>query len=204
MAAVGELDDKIHEQIEEAEEKKSRLNTMIALFVAMTATFMAICNVKAGNVGQTMGSIQTESVDTWSYYQAKSTKQGIADAFADELTLERDATNLTPDQRAQYDKKIVELKSKSERYEKEKEDLKKKAEGLQKEYDRLNIKDDQFDAGEASLSVGLALMGLTVLTKRRWLLGVAAVAVGFGLLLALSGFVGWGFRPDWLIRLLGA
>lgn len=201
---MGELDERLQEQIEQAEESKSRLNTVIALCVALTATFMAICNVKAGNVGQTMQSIQTEIVDTWSFYQAKSTKQGMADAFADDLTLQRDALTLSAEQRAQFDKKIIELKSKSERYEKEKEDLKKKAGDLQKDYDRLNIKDDQFDAGEASLAVGIALMGVTALTKKRWLLVVAGVAVGFGFLLGLSGFVGWGFRPDWLIRLLGA
>jgi DNA repair ATPase RecN len=204
MPAVGDLDEKLQEQIEEAEESKSRLNTVIALSVALTATFMAICNVKAGNVGQTMQSLQTETVDTWSYYQAKSTKQGMADAFADNLTLERDALTLTPEQRAQFDKKITELKGKSERYEKEKEDLKKKAGDLQKDYERLNIKDDQFDAGEASLAVGIALMGVTALTKRRWLLAVAGVAVAFGVFLGLSGFAGWGFRPDWLIKLLGA
>jgi hypothetical protein len=201
---MGELDEKIQEHVEDAEEAKSKLNTIVALCVALTATFMAICNVKAGNVGQQMTGIQTESVDTWSYYQAKSTKQGMADSFADQLALQRDTTTLTPEQRDRFEKKITELKGKSDRYEKEKEDLKKKAEDLQKEYDRLNIKDDQFDAGEASLSIGLALMGLTVLTKRRWLLIVAAVAVGFGLLLGLSGFVGWGFRPDWMSKLLGA
>ena len=201
---MGDLDEKLQEHIDEAEETKSRLNTVIALMVALTATFMAICNVKAGNVGQQMQSIQTETVDTWSYYQAKSTKQGMAEAFADNLTLQRDALGLNDEQRAKFDKKIGELKSKSERYEKEKEDLKKKAEDLQKQYDRLNVKDDQFDAGEASLSVGIALMGVTALTKRRWLLGVASVAVAFGMLLGLAGFAGWGIRPDWLIRLLGA
>jgi hypothetical protein len=204
MPAVSELGEQLQEQIESADEEKSKLNTIIALSVALTATFMAICNVKAGNVGQTMASIQTEMVDTWSYYQAKSTKQGLADAFADDLTLQRDALTLTPEQRAQFDKKIADLKSKSERYEKEKGDLQKKAGDLQKDYDRLNVKDDQFDAGEASLSVGIALMGVTALTKRRWLLAVAAVAILFGFALGISGFAGWGFRPDWLIKLLGA
>src|SRR5436190_16082860 len=129
---MGELDEKIQEHIDEADEAKSKLNTIVALCVALTATFMAICNVKAGNVGQTMSGIQTESVDTWSYYQAKSTKQGMADSFADELALEKDTMNLTPEQRDRFDKKIADLKAKSERYEKEKEDLKKKAEDLQK------------------------------------------------------------------------
>lgn len=201
---MSELGDQLQEQLEAAEEEKSKLNTIIALCVALTATFMAICNVKNGAVEQAQTSKQTEIVDTWSYFQAKSTKQGLADAFADDLGLQRDALNLNADQRAQFDKKITDLKGKSERYEKEKGDLQKKADDLQKEYDRLNNKGDQFAACEASLSVGIALMGLTALTKRRWLLGVAAVAVIFGLALGISGFAGWNFRPEWLIKLLGA
>jgi hypothetical protein len=201
---VSELGEQLQEQLEAAEEEKSKLNTIIALSVALTATFMAICNVKNGAVDQAQTATQTQIVDTWSYFQAKSTKQGLADAFADDLTLQRDALNLSPEQRAQFDKKIVDLKGKSERYEKEKGDLQKKAEDLQKDYDRLNDKGDQFAACEASLSVAIALMGLTALTKRRWLLGIAAVAVLFGFSLGISGFAGWHFRPEWLIKLLGA
>lgn len=195
----------VEEHVQEAlEEEKSKLNTIIALAVAITATFMAICNVKAGNVGQTMSSIQTEMVDTWSYYQAKSTKQSLAESASDELTLQRDALHLEGEPRAAYDKKIADLKSKVDRYEKEKNDLKNKADDLQKQYDKLNIKDDQFDAGEACLSLGIALLGITALTKRRWMLGVAGVAMFLGFTLGISGFLGWGFRPDWLSKLLGA
>ena len=201
-----DIGDAVQEHLaeEEEEEKKSNLNTIIALLVALTATFMAICNVKAGNVSQAMGSIQTETVDTWSYFQAKSTKQGMAESFADDLDLQRQSLHLEPDQRAAYDKKIGELRGKVDKYEKEKNDLQAKADSLQKDYDKLNVKDDQFDAGEASLTVAIALLGVTALTKRRWLLGFAGAAMLFGLALGISGFAGWGFRPDWLVRLLGA
>lgn len=199
---MSEIGDKVQEHLED--EEKSKLNTAIALAVALTATFMALCNVKSGNVTQTMSTIQTEQVDTWSYYQAKSTKQSMAESFVDDLTLQRDAMNLSPEQRAMFDKKIDELKKKVDRYDGEKNDLKKKAEDLQKDYDRLNVKDDQFDMGEASLSIGIALFGITALTKRRWLLGVAGVFVLFGFALGLSGFIGWNLHPDWLAKLLGA
>lgn len=199
---MSEIGDKVQEHLED--EEKSKLNTAIALAVALTATFMALCNVKSGNVTQTMSTIQTEQVDTWSYYQAKSTKQSMAESFVDDLALQRDAMNLSPEQRAMFDKKIDELKKKVDRYDGEKNDLKKKAEDLQKDYDRLNVKDDQFDMGEASLSIGIALFGITALTKRRWLLGVAGVFVLFGFALGLSGFIGWNLHPDWLAKLLGA
>src|SRR5260370_27556477 len=58
---------------------KSKINSMVALFVAITATFMAICNVKDGNIVQAMEQAQAHSIDAWSYFQAKSTKQSITE-----------------------------------------------------------------------------------------------------------------------------
>lgn len=52
----------------------SRFNGFIALFVAVVATFMALCNVKDGNVVQAMQQSQARAVDQWAYYQSKSTK----------------------------------------------------------------------------------------------------------------------------------
>jgi len=51
----------------------STLSTLAAVMVALTATFMALCNVKDGNVTQAMAQARTKAVDQWSYYQAKST-----------------------------------------------------------------------------------------------------------------------------------
>jgi hypothetical protein len=66
------------------------------------------------------------------------------------------------------------------KYDKEKADIKKQAEGYQKEYDALNFRDDQFDMNEACLSVAIALFGITALTKKRWLLGLASIFMFFG------------------------
>ena len=57
---MSELVENIQEALEKARE--SRLNTMVAAFVALTATFMAISNVKSGNVVQGMTKAQTESM----------------------------------------------------------------------------------------------------------------------------------------------
>jgi hypothetical protein len=74
---------------------------------------------------------------------------------------------------------------------------------FQKQYDGLNVHDDQFDMADAILSVSIALFGVTALTRKRWLLGVAIVFASFGTILGLAGFVGWNLHPDWLARLLG-
>jgi len=85
---------------------------------------------------------------------------------------------------------------------KEKEDIRKQAEDAQKEYDRLNVHDDQFDMSEAALSIAIALLGVSALTRKRWLVGLAIVFAGFGVVLGVAGFLGWNLHPDALAKFL--
>src|SRR5262249_5262261 len=153
---------------------ESRLNTAIAAFVAVSATFMALSNVKDGNIVQAMAQAQANSVDAWAYYQAKGTKQNLAIASREQIELMRDSSqNATPEVRALFDKRIAEYAALEKKYEAEKEEIRKQAEGFQKKYDELNVHDDQFDMAEAILSVAIALFGVTALTKKSWLLVIA-------------------------------
>src|SRR4051812_7326096 len=98
---MGELDEKISESLEKARE--SRLNTVVAAFVAISATFMALANVKDGNIVQAMAQAQANGVDAWAYYQAKGTKQNLAVAAREQIELMRDtASNPTPEVRAVF------------------------------------------------------------------------------------------------------
>jgi len=199
---MSELADTISESIESG--RASRLNAIVALSVAITATFTALCNVKDGNIVQAMAQAQANAVDAWAYYQAKGTKQNIAESARDQLTVQRDLTpSVTADGRALIQTKLDEYEKKIAHYEQEKADIKKAAEGHQKEYDRLNLHDDQFDMAEATLSIAIALFGVTALTQKRALLVVALVFAGLGTFLGLAGFLGLGVHPDFLARLLG-
>src|SRR4029079_14683066 len=156
---MGEIDEKITEAVEKAHD--SRLNTAIAALVAVTATLMALNNVKDGNIVQAMQQAQASSVDEWAYYQAKGTKQNFAIAAREQLEIMRDATpNPTPELRVMFDKGIAKYDAQDKKYEAEKEDIKRKAEGFQKQYDELNRHDDQFDMSEALMSVAIALFGV--------------------------------------------
>src|SRR5712691_1199467 len=72
---------------------ESRFNSIIALLVSIAATFMALCNVKDGNIVQAMAQAQANAVDQWSYYQAKGMKENLAEATLDQLTLQRELVN---------------------------------------------------------------------------------------------------------------
>ena len=82
---MSEIGDTVGEAVEHAHE--SRLNSTVAACVAVTATFMALCNIKDGNIVQAMEQAETRAVDQWSYYQAKSVKQSLADSVLEQLDL---------------------------------------------------------------------------------------------------------------------
>ncbi len=186
-----------------SEPGESPLNSIVAVMVAITATFMALCNVKDGNVVQAMAQAQTQSVDEWSYYQAKSTKQYIAESLIDQLTIQRDIMpGLTPEAKAHLAERIETYTQQAKKYEVEKKEIADKAEGLQKEYDRMNVHDDQFDMAEAGLSIAIALYGIAALTKKKWLVGLAGALTLGGCILGLAGFLGWNLHPDFLAKLL--
>jgi hypothetical protein len=199
-----EVQDAVNEVIEKAHEKdrqENGLNTAISLLVALSATCMALCNVKDGNVVQAMTQAQTSSVDAWGYYQAKSIKQALAEATLDELSSQRDVAGLTPESRAQLDKRIKTYQERVAHYETQKAELKTNAENLTKEYDRLNIHDDQLDIAEASFSISIALYGISALTRKRWLVGLALGFSSLGLLFGLAGFLRWGLHPEFLVKI---
>ena len=200
---MADIADAVNEAVEKA--KESKLNAAVAALVAITATFMALCNVKDGNVVQAMQAAQASSVDTWAFYQAKSTKQHLAEQMVDQLTIQRDVggASLPAEGAALLTRKIAEYEAKSKQYEVEKGEIKAKAEGFQKEYDRLNVHDDQFDMAEAAASVSIALFGVTALTQKKWLLLIGALFASFGLVLGVAGFLGLNLHPDFLARLLG-
>src|SRR5882672_2665287 len=125
----------IADQVKDAVEvghHDSKLNTAIAVLVSITATFIAMCNVKDGNIGQAMAQAQANSVDAWAYYQAKSTKQHIAEGMVDQLTIQKDtAAGLTPEAKALLDQKIVEYGGKAKQYDADKLKIKQTAEDFQ-------------------------------------------------------------------------
>lgn len=200
---MADIKDAIEEVVDKAERTSDRLNSVIAVLVALLATVMALFNVKDGNIVQAMAQAQARTVNAWSYFQAKSTKQSLAETMVDQLTFQRQrGAELTPEAIALLDKQIDFYRDKVSRYEAEKDEIKKQAEGYEQEYDRLNVHDDQFDIAEAGITVALAVLGIAALTRRIWLVWFALVFAGVGLASGISGFVGGDFHLDFLAKIL--
>jgi hypothetical protein len=199
---MSEVADAIKETVEHAE--GGRLTTLVAVVISVSAAFMAICNLKDGNIIQAMARLQAKTVDTWSYYQAKSTKQTIVQSQAEQLALRLDTeANLSEHARQAIAKEAERFGAEAKRYESEKAVIKGEAEGYEREHEVLTAHHDQFDMCEAGLTLALALYAVTLLTRKHWLFGLALVFSAFGVVMGLAGFAGWNLHTEWLARLLG-
>lgn len=199
---MGDVPEMVQQAVESAAE--SRLNTTVAALVALVAVMMALCNIKDGNIVQAMSQAQAHAVDAWSFYQAKSTKQHIAENAAEQVKLQSLLAGGAPQAvRARFGEALARYESQVRTYGAEKDSIRKQAEWFAAEYDRLNVHDDQFDMADASFSVAVALAGIAALTRRRWLLAMAFAAAAFGAWSGWCGFMGWAFHPAWLTGWLG-
>jgi hypothetical protein len=52
------------------------------------------------------------------------------------------------------------------------------------------------------MSVAIALLGVTALTRKRWPLGVAAVFLSVGVFFGVAGFTGLAIHPETAIKWL--
>jgi len=193
-----ELSEKIHEAMEHGREGGG-LGSAVALLVALAATFVAVASVKDRNITLRMNQAQAKAIDTWNYYQAKSMKQNLAESTLDELTTLNTSTAAGA---AEAGKRIDSYKKSVSRYEHEKGEIKEEAEGYEKKYEALNQQHDLFDLSEAAMSVAIALLGVTALTKKRWLLAVAAVFLVTGAFFGVAGFMNLSIHPERLVSWL--
>ncbi|MCJ0763995.1 DUF4337 domain-containing protein [Variovorax terrae] len=163
------------------------MTNQIAVFTALIATVGAIFAYMGGATQANAGLFKnnaaikkTEASNQWNYFQAKSTKQSLAEL----------ARDLAPeDKKTGYQAKV-------ERYEKEKNEIKLVADKLEGE---SKAWDEQSDAqmhqhhrwaqATTALQVAIALAAIALLTKKKWLeygmFAVAGIGVVVGGLAAL-------------------
>ena len=148
----------------------------IAVATAVIATLGALFAYMGGSTQANAGLYKnnaaikkTEASNQWNYYQAKSSKQNLA-----ELALE-----LVPAERKPGVTKEV------ERYRAEKADIKKAAEKLEAEATDWDRRSDsemhlhhRWAQATTALQVSIALAAIALLTRRKWLVwGVGGVSV---------------------------
>jgi len=178
---------------------ESRLNTWVAITVALLATFTGICQIKDNNIGQGMQQAQADKIDHWAYYQARNLREEVAKATATDLRFANAAAAAANPALAEairnYDALADEQATK-------KAALMQQAQQDQSTYDALNYRDDQFDLADALVALAISLLALTALTQKKWLYFLALVPTGLGVLMGLAGLLGWQIHPDAIVALL--
>jgi Na+/glutamate symporter len=166
----------------------SGMINQIAMFTAIIATVGAIFSYMGGATQANAGLYKnnaalkkTEASNQWNFFQAKSTKQSLAELARDLTAKDEDKTK--------YQAKI-------DRYEGEKADIKTKAEALEAEATEWDHQSDEqmhqhhrWAQATTVLQVAIALAAIALLTKKKWLewamFGVGGVGVVVGALAAL-------------------
>jgi len=190
----------VTEQQTERDRTVERLNTRVAITVAILATFMGICKVKDDNIVQAMQQAQANKIDHWAFYQARNLRQELAETTAVQLQLA--AENASPGAKGKYEEAIAYYQALAKEQNKKKEEIKSQADQDQSDYDALNFRDDQFDLSDALLAIAISLLAVTSLTRKSWLYLIALVPISLGILMGLAGLLGWSIHPTALIKLL--
>ena len=189
-----------HSAVRAPESRVSRLNAVVAITVAILATFMGICKVKDDNIVQAMQQAQADKIDHWAFYQARNLRQEVAEATLVQLELAR--ASLTAPQAAGYDAAIAKYRALALSQASKKEVLLQQALQDQKTYDELNYRDDQFDLSDAAIAIVIAVLAVTALTQLWPLYWAAWVPTSFGLVMGMAGLAGWQIHPEMLVKLL--
>ncbi len=183
------------------EKNRRRLNNMVAVTVALLATFMGICKVKDDNIVQAMQQVQADKIDYWDWYQARNIRQEIISSAADVMRAQELAKPGAD--RDGIDALVRKCDESAAKQQEKMDALKKQAEDSQKAYDDYNFRDDQFDLMDAGLAIAISMLAVTSLTQTLWLYWLSMVPTVFGVVMGLAGLLGWGLHPDMLARWLG-
>ncbi len=171
----GPHDHEVEHATQHAAHGEGGMINQIAMFTAVIATVGAIFSYMGGATQANAGLYKnnaaikkTEASNQWNFFQAKSTKQSLAE-------LSRD---LAPDdKKAGYQAKV-------ERYEKEKNDIKVVADKMEAEATQWDKDSDsqmhlhhRWAQATTVLQVAIALAAIALLTRKKWLeYGMFAVA----------------------------
>ncbi len=163
------------------------MTNQIAMFTAIIATIGAIFSYMAGltqaNAGlykNNAAITKTAAANQWNYYQAKSTKQALAELARDLAPTSKQAV----------------YQAKAERYEKEKAEVKIAADKLEAEVTQWDKQSDEqmhhhhrWAQATTVLQVAIALAAIALMTRRKLLeylmFGAGAVGLGVGVMAAL-------------------
>lgn len=163
----------------------------IAVMTAVLATIGAIFSYQGGSTEglalfyKNEAAIRkTEAANEWSYYQAKGEKQNLAELGAA-------LTAADPKASAKFTADVA-------KYTQQKTAIRAQAETLEKAVAKADADSERqlhlhhrWAQATTLTQVAISLAAITLLTRRRWLLGAALGVAGLGALVGAAAFAGY-------------
>jgi gas vesicle protein len=168
---------------------KDNFATKIAVLTACLATVGALCGYEGGKtlteatlLKNEATIIKTEAADKWSFFQAKSIKQSLAENSAANA-IDETVKNKFEQKAKDYNKEKTEIQEEAKK-------LEEKASELNKESEETIHHHHRWAQAMMALQIAISLAAITILTKKKWMfftsLGVSIVGLGLTILGFLS------------------
>lgn len=152
-------------------EREAQIKDKAGWVITVLAALLAINTLMGGSNSSKVLNNTIEANNTWSFYQAKSIKQTLAEMALDDAI------------RAKDDKKTAALKAKIDRYENEpkegKKDLMAKARGLEAERHIAKARSPWYTYAGSLLQIAIVLLTASILAVNSRLYWASLVVGGF-------------------------
>lgn len=187
---------------ETSDKSSEALNNLVAMTIAILATFLALSAIKGGNIAQAIEQASAERNNSWAWYQAVRVREDMSTYVLADLnrSLRTTAPNSTEATRLRAE--ITEQEAEVGRVRARKDEVQARAQGAEAEFATLSVIDDQYDFSTALISIAMSLLAVCVLAKTRWLfffsLAPAAAGVIFGIAAMLRMPIGSSVLFAWL------
>jgi hypothetical protein len=170
--ALKDMKEELAEERSEQRQERRSLN-LIGLSTAIFSTLAAIAAMQGGYFANEGMLSQIKSSDSWSQYQAKSTKRHIEES------------NVTILQALQ---KPVPTKTTTEigKLDRQQQEIGQEARKLQAEAEQDLARHELFARSVAALQVGISMGAIAALTRKQaiWYVGLGISAIGIGFMVA--------------------
>ena len=172
IEALKEMKEELAEERSEQRQERQSLN-LIGLSTAIFSTLAAIAAMQGGYFANEGMLSQIKSSDSWSQFQAKSTKRHIE---------ESNVTILQALQKPVPAKTTTEL----DKLNREQQEIGQEARKLQAESAQNLARHELFARSVAALQVGISMGAIAALTRKQivWYVGVGIATIGIGFMVA--------------------
>jgi len=166
-------------------EREARIKDKAGMVISVFALILAVNSWYGGKLSSTTLNNTIAANDVWSFYEAKSIKQMLAEQSLDDAIVRRD------------DKKIAELKAKIARYESEpvtsegKRELMAKAKQLEAERDHAKKQSPWIGFASTLYQLSIVVLYASILAVSMSMFWGSFFVAGIGLLLSAQGVFLW-------------